>query len=329
MGVSTPESPHEGAITPLHVPVLLDRCVALLGPALGVAGAVMVDATLGLGGHSAALLQQFPDLRLVGIDRDPRALEIAANRLSQDAGRITLVHAVNDRLSDVLDDLGLSTVQGVLLDLGVSSMQLDDDSRGFAYARDTELDMRMDPTRGISAADVLRTYSRDELARVLRVYGEERFARRIADAIVARRAAAPITSSAELVDLVRNSIPAAARRTGGNPAKRSFQALRIEVNDELGVLERLLPEALDSLALNGRIVVMSYQSLEDRLVKKALVAATTSRAPVGLPIVPEEHQPRFALLTRGAQEASPEEVAQNPRAASVRLRAAERVREAA
>ncbi|MEI6375123.1 MAG: 16S rRNA (cytosine(1402)-N(4))-methyltransferase RsmH [Actinomycetes bacterium] len=315
--------------TPRHVPVLLERCIALLAPALAVEGAVLVDATLGLGGHSAALLDEFPHLRVVGIDRDPQALELAAQRLAGVAERVTLVHAVNDELPRILADLGLTSVQGVLLDLGVSSMQLDEDDRGFSYSRDTDLDMRMDPTTGLTAADILNTYSRDQLAKVLREYGEERFARRIADAVVARRGHAPITSSAELVDLVRSSIPAPARRTGGNPAKRSFQALRIEVNDELGVLARLLPVALESLALHGRIVVMSYQSLEDRIVKRALVEVMTSKAPVDLPVVPEALQPRFASITRGAQEASAAEIEINPRAASVRLRGAERIRDAA
>ena len=312
-----------------HVPVMVDRCVALLSPALREPGAVLVDATLGLGGHSAALLGEFPELHLIGIDRDPHAIELAGQRLAADSERITLVHAVNEGLPEILAHLGLDSVQGILLDLGVSSMQLDEDDRGFSYSRDTALDMRMDPTTGPTAADILNTYSRNDLSRVLREYGEERFARRIADAIVARRARSPLTSSTELAELVRDSIPAAARRTGGNPAKRSFQALRIEVNDELGVLERLLPEALDALALHGRLVVMSYQSLEDRLVKRALATATTSIAPVDLPVVPEALEPRFRLLTRGSELATDEEIAANPRAASVRLRAAERVREAA
>jgi len=306
-----------------------DRCVALLSPALSEPGAVLVDGTLGLGGHSAAFLAAFPDLRLIGIDRDPRALEIATQRLAVDAQRITFVHAVNESLPEILADLGLNSVQGILLDLGVSSMQLDDDARGFSYSRDTELDMRMDPTTGISAADVVNTYTRDQLARVLIEYGEEKFARRIADAIVARRQQSPLASSAELAELVRDSIPQAARRTGGHPAKRSFQALRIEVNDELGVLERLLPDALDALAIHGRIVVMSYQSLEDRLVKRAFAQVTTSLAPRDLPIVPEALEPRFRLLTRGAEEAGAREMQDNPRATSVRLRAAERVRLAA
>ena len=308
---------------------MVDRCVALLSPALREPGAVLVDATLGLGGHSAALLGEFPELHLIGIDRDPHAIELAGQRLAADSERITLVHAVNEGLPEILAHLGLDSVQGILLDLGVSSMQLDEDDRGFSYSRDTALDMRMDPTTGPTAADILNTYSRNDLSRVLREYGEERFARRIADAIVARRQQSPLNSSTELAELVRDSIPAPARRTGGNPAKRSFQALRIEVNDELGVLERLLPEALDALAVHGRLVVMSYQSLEDRLVKRAMAAATTSIAPVGLPVVPEELQPRFRLLTRGSESATDDEIAANPRAASVRLRAVERVREAA
>ena len=312
-----------------HVPVLLERCLALLAPALTGPGAVVVDATLGLGGHSAALLGAHPQLRLVGLDRDPQALELAGRRLAPYAERTTLVHAVYDEMPDVLARLGLERVQGVLFDLGVSSLQLDRAERGFSYAQDAPLDMRMDPTTGISAADVLNTYPADRLAQVLAEYGEERFARRIARAVVAARAEAPLTSSARLVDLVRDSIPAATRRHGGNPAKRTFQALRIEVNGELGSLERALPAALEALAVGGRLVVMSYQSLEDRIVKRLLAAGATSTTPVGLPVELPGHEPWLRLLTRGAEQADPAEVAANPRAASVRLRAAERVRDAA
>ena len=314
---------------PVHVPVLLERCVALLAPALERAGAVVVDATLGLGGHSEAMLERFPHLRLVGLDRDPAALEHSRARLAPYAERTTLVHAVYDALPDVLADLGLRQVQGVLLDLGVSSMQLDEADRGFAYAQDAPLDMRMDQTSGMPAAEVLNTYDVAALTRVLRTYGEERFARRIAQAIVRARAEAPFDRSARLVELVRDSIPAPARRTGGNPAKRTFQALRIEVNDELGALERVLPAAIDAIDVGGRVVVMSYQSLEDRLVKQAFATGASITAPLDLPVVPESAQPRLALLTRGAESASEAEVALNPRAASVRLRAVERVRDAA
>ena len=317
------------ASSPEHVPVLLDRTLDLLGPAVDAPGAVVLDATLGLGGHSAALLERFGTLRLVGLDRDPRALEIAADRLAPYGERATLVHAVYDELAAVLSRLGVGRVQGVLFDLGVSSMQLDEAARGFAYAQDAPLDMRMDQSRGTTAADVVNTYPAAQLAKVLKEYGDERFARRIADAVVRERAREPFTGTARLAELVRSAIPAATRRTGGHPAKRTFQALRIEVNGELDALAAALPAALDALAVAGRIVVMSYQSLEDRMVKRTLVSGATSTAPLDLPIVPPEHQPVLRLLTRGAETAAAEEVAANPRAASVRLRAAERLRVAA
>jgi 16S rRNA (cytosine1402-N4)-methyltransferase len=314
-----------------HVPVLLERVVGLLAPALQDAGGrppVVVDCTLGMGGHAEALLQAAPGCRLVGLDRDPEALRRSSDRLAAFAGRTTLVHAVYDALPGVLADLGLSEVSGVLFDLGVSSLQLDEVGRGFAYAHDAPLDMRMDPTRGRTAAEVVNDYPARDLARVLREYGDERFAARIADAIVRERAREPFTGTARLAELVRASIPAATRRTGGHPAKRTFQALRIEVNDELGVLRRAIPAAIAMLRTGGRLVVLSYQSLEDRIVKTELVARSTSEVPVDLPFVPEGALPELRLLVRGSQKASPQEVADNPRAASVRLRAAERVRAA-
>jgi 16S rRNA (cytosine1402-N4)-methyltransferase len=307
------------------VPVLLDRCVGLLAPALTGPDAVVVDCTLGMGGHAEALLAQTP-ARLVGLDRDPEALRRSRERLSPYADRTTFVHAVYDELPDVL---GGTRVQGILFDLGVSSLQLDEADRGFAYAQDAPLDMRMDPTAGRTAAEVVNTYAGKDLARVLREYGDERFASRIADAIVRERGKEPFTSTARLAELVRSSIPAATRRTGGHPAKRTFQALRIEVNDELGVLRRAIPAALDALAVGGRIVVLSYQSLEDRIVKAELVARSRSEVPVDLPFVPEGSQPELRLLVRGSEKAPDDEVIRNPRAASVRLRAAERMRSAA
>ncbi|RYE80986.1 MAG: 16S rRNA (cytosine(1402)-N(4))-methyltransferase RsmH [Myxococcales bacterium] len=314
--------------TPSHVPVLLDRVVALLAPAVERANgpAWVIDATLGLGGHTESLLQRLPDVHVIGVDRDPHALELAGARLSSYADRVRLVHAVYDELPDVLTDLGLPSVSGILFDLGVSSMQLDVRERGFAYAEDAPLDMRMNDGEGITAAEVLNTYSGADLARILRTYGEEKFARQIARAIVRERDREPFTRSARLVELLREVIPAPARRTGGHPAKRTFQALRIEVNDELGVLERAIPRALSSIAVDGRVVVMSYHSLEDRLVKRAFAEVTATRVPEGMPVVPEEYQPRMRLITRGAEQASPTEIDENPRAASVRLRAIERVR---
>ncbi len=315
--------------TPSHVPVFLDRCLALLAPALDRPNAVVVDATLGLGGHSEALLTRFPDVRLVGIDRDESALALSAERLAPFAERTVLVHAVYDELPEVLHQAGLPRVDGILFDLGVSSMQLDQRERGFAYSYDAPLDMRMDPSTGPTAADVLNTYAAGELARILRLYGEEKFASKIAAAIVRERAREPFDTSARLVNLVRDSIPAPARRTGGNPAKRTFQALRIEVNAELDVLERAIPAALDALKVGGRIVVLSYQSLEDRITKHAITARATTDVPVDMPFIPAGHEPEFSLLTRGSEMASEAEIQLNPRSASVRLRAAERMRQAA
>jgi 16S rRNA (cytosine1402-N4)-methyltransferase len=312
--------------SPAHVPVLLDRVVALVAPPLQEPGSVLVDATLGLGGHTEAVLARCPQAHVVGVDRDVHALEAAGERLAAYAGRTTLVHAVYDEIPDVLADLGIASVQGVLFDLGVSSMQLDVRERGFAYAEDAPLDMRMDDTVGLTAADVLNTYPAAELARILRSYGEEKFARQIARAIVREREKTPFDRSARLVDLLRDVIPAPARRTGGHPAKRTFQALRIEVNDELGVLRRAIPAAIESIAVGGRVVVMSYQSLEDRMVKQEFATRSRTTVPDDLPVVPEEYQPELRLLTRGAEKASAEEIAENPRAASVRLRAVERVR---
>jgi 16S rRNA (cytosine1402-N4)-methyltransferase len=310
-----------------HIPVMLERCVEILGPALGRPGAVVLDATLGLGGHSEALLQRFPEARLIGLDRDPQALEASGRRLAPFGERATLVHAVYDEIPEVLERLGVAELSGTLFDLGVSSLQLDMRERGFAYSYDAPLDMRMDSSRGITAAEIVNTYPAADIARILRDYGEERFARRIADNIVAEREKEPFTTTARLSELVRDSIPAATRRTGGHPAKRAFQALRIAVNDELPVLERALPAAVAATGLGGRIAVLSYHSLEDRLVKRAFAKASESAAPPGLPVVPEQYQPKFRLLTRGAEPPTEAETAQNPRAASAKLRAAERVRE--
>ncbi len=311
---------------PAHVPVLLDRVLALLGPALADRPAVAVDATLGLGGHAAALLAAHPQLTLVGLDRDPAALERSRVRLAPYAARLHLVHAVYDQIAEVLPDLGFDGVDGVLFDLGVSSMQLDVPARGFAYAHDAPLDMRMDQTAALTAEQVVNTYPVPELVRILREFGEERFARRIAEAIDRARRTAPLHSTAQLADLVRGAIPAAARRTGGNPAKRTFQALRIEVNGELDAVRVAVPAALELLNRHGRIAVLAYHSLEDRLVKQAFAALATDRTPPDLPIPLPEHRPQLRLLTRGAETASDAEQQVNPRSASVRLRAAERIR---
>ena len=316
-------------MSPSHVPVLLDRVVALLAPALERDGAVLVDATLGLGGHTEAVLARFDLARVIGVDRDTDALALAGERLAPFGDRFTGVHAVYDELPAVLDSLGLASVDAVLFDLGVSSMQLDVPERGFAYSVDAPLDMRMDGTGGLTAADVLNTYDVGDLTRVLREYGEEKFAPKIARAVVREREREPFTSSARLVELLYAEIPAPARRTGGHPAKRTFQALRMEVNDELAVLRRAIPAAIDAISVGGRVVVEAYHSLEDRLVKQAFVAATRSDVPVDMPFIPEGHEPALRLVTRGSEKASPAEISENPRAASVRLRAIERVSEGA
>jgi 16S rRNA (cytosine1402-N4)-methyltransferase len=313
-----------------HLPVLADRVTALLTPALAAEGAVLVDATLGRAGHARALLEACPGLLLVGIDADVAAIEQAGELLAPYAARVTLVHARYDEIPAIVASLeGPTQVMGLLFDLGVSSPQLDDPGRGFAYAHDAPLDMRMDQTRDRTAADIINGYPAAELARILREYGEERFARRIADAVVRERARAAITSTQRLSAIVKDAIPAATRRTGGNPAKRTFQALRIEVNDELGTLRRALPAALDVLAVGGRVVVLAYHSLEDRIVKRELVRRSTDQTPPGLPVPANAATPPFRLLTRGAERPDSEEVTGNPRAASARLRAAERIRQAA
>jgi 16S rRNA (cytosine1402-N4)-methyltransferase len=311
-----------------HVPVLADRVTALLAPALAGDGAVLVDATLGRAGHARALLEACPGLLLIGIDADVAAIEAARELLAPFAGRVTLVHARYDEIPAIVRT-GPGRVMGLLFDLGVSSPQLDDPERGFAYAHDAPLDMRMDRTKDLTAADVVNGYPAAELARVLRDYGEERFARRIADAVVRERTQAPIASTQRLSAIVKDAIPAATRRTGGNPAKRTFQALRIEVNDELGTLRRALPAALGVLAVGGRVVVLAYHSLEDRIVKRELVRRSADQTPPGLPVTVSAAAPEFRLLTRGAERPDDEEVTGNPRAASARLRAAERIREAA
>ena len=311
--------------TPLHVPVLLATTLDLLAPALERDGAVVVDATLGLGGHAEALLTRFPGATLIGVDRDPDALRLAGERLAPFGDRFAPAHAVYDEIPDVLDRLGVPAADGVLFDLGVSSMQLDQDDRGFSYARDVPLDMRMDPGETRTAAAVVAEYGAKDLSRIFRVYGEERLADRYARAIVAARETTPIRGSAQLVAVLEAATPAAMKGRG-HVGKRVFQALRIEVNRELEVLQRAVPAALDRISTGGRIVVLSYHSLEDRIVKRALAPRTVSTAPRGLPVETDETAPTFRMLTRGAPKAADDEVERNPRAASVRLRAAERIR---
>ena len=306
----------------IHTPVLLDRCIELMAPAIQHDGAIVVDATLGMGGHSEALLERFDNIRLIGLDRDTDALRIAGERLARFSDRLTLVHTVYDEIG-----LHAQGASAILMDLGVSSLQLDESERGFAYSKDAPLDMRMDQTKGVTAAEVVATYSEGNLRRIFERYGEEKLAARYARFIVQAREAQPIVRSQDLVDLLQAATPAALQRAG-HPAKRVFQALRIEVNSELSVLADAIPAAMDALTVGGRIVVMSYQSLEDRLIKQAFAAASTSTAPAGLPVELPEHAPRFRTLTKGAELASDEEKKRNPRAIPVRLRAAERVRAA-
>ncbi len=329
MGIRAPgRSPRIMDSRDIHTPVLLERCVELLAPALERPGAVFVDATLGMGGHSEAFLERFPHVRLIGLDRDTDALRIAGERLAAFGDRVTLVHTVYDGIAEAVASAGVRRVDGILFDLGVSSLQLDVADRGFAYAKDAPLDMRMDQSAGMTAADVLATYGEGDLRRIFERYGEEKLAGRYARAILAARAQEPIVRSGRLVEILSAATPAALLNAG-HPAKRVFQALRIEVNGELAALERALPAALDLLNLGGRIVVLSYQSLEDRFVKRLLAEATASTSPAGLPVELPEHAPRFRLLVKGAELASDEERARNPRATPVRLRAAERIREAA
>jgi 16S rRNA (cytosine1402-N4)-methyltransferase len=318
-----------GTAAAAHLPVMRDRVLELLAPALTPPGAVLVDATLGRAGHASALLAAHPGLSLIGIDTDASAIEQSRLTLADFGDRVTFVQAVYDQLPRIIAGAGLRAVQGILFDLGVSSPQLDDPSRGFAYAQDAPLDMRMNQTAELTAADVLNTYPADQLARVLREYGEERFAGRSAAAVGRAGTRAPLASTSRLAEIVRESIPAPARRTGGNPAKRTFQALRIEVNGELDALHQAMPAALDSIAIGGRIVALAYHSLEDRAVKRALAERTVDTTPPGLPVPLEQSRPQFRLLTRGAERPSADELATNPRAASARLRAAERVRAAA
>ncbi len=316
-----------------HVPVLLQRSIELLSPALtrhhvDGSGAVLVDATVGAGGHAERFLTELPGLLLIGLDRDPNALDIARDRLARFAGRVTLVHTRYDNLAAALAESGYAaeeSVDGALFDLGVSSMQLDRAERGFAYAHDAPLDMRMDPASPLTAADIVNNYDEAALADILHRYGEERFARRIAAHIVRQRARTPFTSTAQLVALLYQAIPAPARRSGGHPAKRTFQALRIAVNDELNSLRAALPAALDALTVGGRIVVMAYQSLEDRMVKRVFADAAASRTPVDLPVELPGHEPRFRSLTHGAERAAADEIERNPRSAAVRLRALQRM----
>ncbi len=309
-----------------HISVMRDRCVDLLAPSINShEKPVIVDATLGLGGHSEALLQRFENLTVIGIDRDLQAIAQAEVRLASFGERFKSAHSIFDDISEIVNGFGFSQINGVLFDLGVSSMQLDQETRGFSYSHDAPLDMRMDQSTGITASDIVNTFEPGEIVRILRVYGEEKFATRIVENIVKARAIAPLNSTVALATLVKESIPAATRRTGGNPAKRTFQALRIAVNDELGAIERAIPQALARIIVGGRVVVMSFQSLEDRIVKEIFAEASTSKSPRELPIELPEYAAKFKLVFNSSEKPSATEIEENSRAASVRLRAIERV----
>ena len=309
-----------------HVPVALDRCIELLAPAFAnKSKPIVIDCTLGLGGHAGAMLERFSNLHLIGIDRDLSALDLTTKLLSPFKDRINLVHATYDQIEGVLEDLGIDSVDGILFDLGVSSMQLDQSDRGFSYSQEAPLDMRMDQSAALTADVILNTYSHGQLAKILQKYGEEKFASKIAENIIKARSTGSLKSTKDLADLVKDSIPAPARRTGGNPAKRTFQALRIEVNQELAVLERAIPAALKVLNVGGRLVVMSYQSLEDRIVKTYFAEATQGTTPLGLPVDLPNSAAKFKLLLNGGEAADLAEQELNPRSQSMRLRAIERV----
>lgn len=311
---------HATNIADLHTPVLCDTILELLTPVLGQANpTTVIDATLGMGGHSEAILRRFPQAHVIGIDRDPAALALAGERLAPFRQRFRAVHTTYDQLQQAIQ----TPVNAILMDLGVSSLQLDEDDRGFSYSRPAPLDMRMDTTATFTAEQLVNEASRDELTRILRLYGEERYARRIATRIVEQRQTQPLTDSTQLAELVRQAIPAPARRQGGHPAKRTFQALRIAVNDELGILERAIPAALAHLQVGGRLLVESYHSLEDRLVKQIFTAGSSDHAPPDLPIAAPHCEPPLRLVTRKAIKAGPEEISHNPRSQSVRLRAVE------
>ena len=316
-------------ISELHVPVALERSIEVLGVALSKPGAVFVDCTLGLGGHTEAFLQRFPNIHVVAIDRDPQAIALASERLAAFADRIDFVNTTYDNIDEAIEELGIDKVDAILLDLGVSSMQLDERERGFAYSYEAPLDMRMDGSKGRTAAEIVNGYSEENLSRIFFEYGEERYSKAIAKAVVAARAEKVFETSTELAALIAKVVPFIPGKSTGHPAKRVFQALRIEVNEELEVLKATLPRAIHALNIGGRILVMSYHSLEDRIVKQALVAASTSSAPLDLPIELPEHAPQLRLITKGAEPATAAEIEINPRSASVKIRAAEKIRQAA
>ena len=309
-----------------HIPVALDQCVDLLSPALiNKSKPFLIDATLGLAGHAKVMLERFPNLHLIGVDRDQSAIKLAQANLAQYADRITIVNTTFDQIDLALSAAAITKVDGILFDLGVSSMQLDQVERGFSYSKSAPLDMRMDQNSSLTAAVVLNTYSHGALAKIIQNYGEEKFASKIAENIIKARTAGELNTTKDLAEIVKDSIPAPARRSGGNPAKRTFQAIRIEVNQELAILERAIPAALTALAVGGRLVVMSYQSLEDRIVKNFFTQATKSMTPIALPVELPNSAASYRLLFNGSAAADANEQVSNPRSQSMRLRAIERL----
>jgi 16S rRNA (cytosine1402-N4)-methyltransferase len=313
----------------LHEPVMLARTLELLAPALASDSAVLVDCTLGLGGHSEAFLNSFENLTVIGIDRDLVALDLAGKRLEVFGSRVKYFHGTYEQIPEALSKFGFSEASAILMDLGVSSMQIDSTDRGFAYSFDAPLDMRMDSSTGETAAELIATASELELARIFKEYGEERFAKKIAAEIVSTRDATPIVSSKQLAGIISQIVPFIPGKSSGHPAKRVFQALRIAVNQELEILESAIPAAIDALEVGGRLLVLAYHSLEDRIVKQAIVQAASSSAPIDLPFELPEHAPVLKLVIKGAEQATLQEIAANPRSASVRLRVAEKIRKVA
>lgn len=310
-----------------HVPVLATEVVRELMPALeAVPEGTLVDCTVGGGGHAEALLAAAPGASLVGLDRDPEALAAAARRLARFGDRVILAHRRFGELAAVLAEVGARDVRGILYDLGVSSPHLDQPARGFGFRSGGPLDMRMDPAQALTAADVVNGYPEAALASVLSRWGEERFARRIAGAIARRRVQRPFADTEDLAEVVKDAIPAATRRTGPHPARRTFQALRIEVNNELGELQASLPQAIEALQPGGRVAVISYHSLEDRLVKRTFADASAGcRCPRDLPVCVCGAQATLRVVTRKPLRPTPDELEANPRASSALLRVAERL----
>ena len=306
-----------------HVSVLLDECIQALNIK---PDGIYVDGTLGGAGHSSQIAARLTTGRLIGIDRDPKALKAASERLAPYADRVTLVHSNFSQLDEVLDSLGIAGVDGILLDLGVSSPQLDEAERGFSYMADAPLDMRMNSEDTLSAYEVVNTWPREELRRILYEYGEERYAPQIAAAIDRRRAEKPIATTLELVDVIRSAMPPAALREKQHPAKRSFQAIRIAVNDELGAVGRVLEVAVPKLNKKGRLAIITFHSLEDRLVKNGMAAnARGCTCPPNFPVCICGNKPKVKLISKKPIVSGSEELERNPRARSAKLRVCEKL----